>query len=148
MTKFLSLFALALLIASPAFAAPSDKDVEAAVGAYLSTKADPVNREEAVAIGHTVADLDKDGAEEIVLTWSTMGASYSHDNVSVLKGATGAFTEAATFSVNGTTEKPQVKDGVITVEQMTFAKGDPVCCPSVKKTVTYNFDGKALTESK
>ena len=64
----------------------------------------------------------------------------------VLEGFGGAFTEAATFSVNGTTEKPQVKDGVITVEQMTFAKGDPVCCPSVKKTVTYNFDGKTLTE--
>jgi hypothetical protein len=146
MTKFLSLLALAMLVASPAIAAPSDKDVEAAISAYLASKADPVNREEAVAIGNTVADLDKDGAEEIVLTWSTMGASYSHDNLSVLKGAAGSFTEAATFSVNGTTEKPQVKDGVITVEQMTFAKGDPMCCPSVKKTVTYNFDGKALTE--
>lgn len=146
MTKFLSLLALAMLVASPAIAAPSDKEVDAAVSAYLATKADAVNREEAVAIGSTVADLDKDGAEEIVLTWSTMGASYSHDNLSVLKGAAGAFSEAATFSVNGTTEKPQVKDGVITVEQMTFAKGDPMCCPSVKKTVTYNFDGKALTE--
>jgi hypothetical protein len=146
MTKFLTLLALAMLVASPAVAAPSDKEVEAAVSAYLASKTDPANREEAVAIGNTVADLDKDSADEIVLTWTTMGASYSHDNVSVLKGTPGAFTEAATFSVNGTTEKPQVKDGVITVEQMTFAKGDPVCCPSVKKTVTYNFDGKSLTE--
>lgn len=146
MTKFLTLLALAMLVASPAVAAPSDKEAEAAVSAYLASKADAANREEAIAVGHTVADLDRDGAEEIVLTWSTMGASYSHDNVSVLKGTPGTFTEAATFSVNGTTEKPQVKDGVITVEQMTFAKGDPMCCPSVKKTVTYNFDGKALTE--
>lgn len=146
MTKFLTLLALAMLIASPAVAAPSDKEAEAAVSAYLASKADAANREEAIAVGHTVADLDRDGAEEIVLTWSTMGASYSHDNVSVLKGTPGAFAEAATFSVNGTTEKPQVKDGVITVEQMTFAKGDPMCCPSVKKTVTYNFDGKSLTE--
>lgn len=146
MTKFLTLLALALLVASPAQAAPSDKEVEAAITAYLNAKADPANREEAVAVGSTVADLDRDGAEEIVLTWSTMGATYAHDNVSVLKGSGSAFTEAATFSVNGTTEKPQVKDGVITVDQMTFAKGDPLCCPSVKKTVTYNFDGKSLTE--
>ncbi len=146
MMKFLSVFALSLLLASPAIAAPSAKDAEAAVAAYLATKADSANREEAVPVGHAVADLDGDGAEEIVLTWSTMGASYSHDNLSVLKGTPGAFAEAATLSVNGTTEKPQVSNGTITVEQMTFAKGDPLCCPSLKKTVTYTFSGNALTE--
>ncbi len=146
MMKFLAVSALTLLLASPALAAPSDKEAEAAVAAYLSTKADQANREEAVTIGHAVADLDNDGAEEIVLTWSTMGATYSHDNLSVLKGAPGAFAEAATLSVNGTTEKPQVSNGTITVEQMAFAKGDPLCCPSLKKTVTYAFTGNALTE--
>lgn len=146
MTKYLTVFALSLLLASPAVAAPSAQDAEAAVTAYLATKADSANREEAVPVGHTVADLDNDGAAEIVVTWSTMGASYAHDNLSVLKGTPGAFAEAATLSVNGTAEKPQVSNGTITVEQMTFAKGDPLCCPSLKKTVTYTFAGNALTE--
>ncbi|HYD17318.1 MAG TPA: hypothetical protein VEF76_02425 [Patescibacteria group bacterium] len=147
MKSFLPMIALSLLLSVTAFAAaPSEKEVKAAVDAYLATKADPATQVEASAIGTAVADLDKDGAEEIIIAWSALSGSSSTDSVTVLTGKPGSFKEAAIAQPNGVLEAPAVKGGEITVPAMTFAKEDALCCPSVKKTYRFKWDGKSKLE--
>lgn len=91
--------------------------------------------------GSAVADVSGDGKPELVLVWTKLGPTYWSNTLSVLS-PTGQLI--ASLPLEGTAELENVREQVIEVRQAVYAKGDPTCCPSVRKTLRYRLDGNRL----
>jgi hypothetical protein len=135
----LSLFARA----APALA---QNDTDAAVKRFLASK--KTAEESAESAGSAVGDLDGDGKPELALVWTTMGPTYWHNTLTVFGKSTGAYKPLASFDLDGMAELSSVKGGIIAVAQTVYAKGDPICCPTVKKMMRYRLVGKKISEVK
>ncbi|MBK7362453.1 MAG: FG-GAP repeat protein [Micavibrio sp.] len=98
-----------------------------------------------------VGDLNGDGKDEVALVWLTMGPTYWRNTLTVFTPvASGEYTTEndSTFSLIGEAKAPQIKDGVILIEQVVHAENDPICCPTVQKTGKYKWENKKLAEVK
>jgi predicted nucleic acid-binding protein len=123
-----------------------NREADAAVKKFLASQ--KTNEEEAEAAGSAVADLDGDGKPEIVLVWTTLGATYWHNSLTVLSKTAGDYKPVATYALNGEAQLSKVSGGVIYVDQKLYAKRDPTCCPSVKRMMKYRLTGKKIAEVK
>ena len=98
-----------------------------------------------------VGDLNGDGKDEVALVWLTMGPTYWRNTLTVFTPvASGEYTTEndSTFSLIGEAKAPQIKDGVILIEQVVHAENDPICCPTVQKPGKYKWENKKLAEVK
>ena len=89
--------------------------------------------------GSAFTDLDGDGDPEIVLVWTTLGSTYWHTDLTIFSAKSGDYVAVGTLQLNGEATLAEVKDGVILVDQTEYAKGDPLCCPTIKKREHYKF---------
>lgn len=148
--RLISLFvALAgLSIFAPAANAFSqnDADADAAVERFLSSQ--KAEREDAQAQDSAIADLDGDGKSEVVLVWTLLGPTYSHNTLTVFTRTAGGYKPAASLQLTGEAKLSSVKRGVILIEQMVLGKNDPRCCPSIKKRVKYRWRGRRISAVK
>ncbi len=120
------------------------KDADAAIEKFLaSNKSDS---EGAESQGSAVADLNGDGKPEIILVWTTMGPTYWHNTLTVFTKASGGYKPVASFPLIGEAKSPSAKGGIIFVDQMVYAKKDPICCPTIKKRAKYRWLGKKILE--
>jgi hypothetical protein len=119
---------------------------DAEIKKFLASQTTPT--EGADAGGSIIADLNGDGTDEIVLVWSTMGPTYSHDWLTVLTASSDGYRVAASTDLTGQAQLSAVKGGVIYVEQHVLAKSDPLCCPSVVKRVGYRWRGTKIKQIK
>lgn len=141
----------ALLIAvQPVSAAdPDPAQVENTVRAYIvkaNQEAAP-NRESVEENQVVTADLNGDGRAEIIL-WSTRyGGTYSFNDVTVFTD-TGRGYQVATGTADalGMVESIEVKNNLIHIHAVWPGPNDPRCCPTVKKTAVYQWQGKALAD--
>jgi hypothetical protein len=132
--------------AAHALGQSNDKEAEAAVKRFLSSRKS--EQESADSQGSAVADLDGDGKPELILVWTTMGPTYWHNTLTVFGKTAGAYKPFASFDLTGEAMLSYVKGGVISVAQTVYAKGDPICCPTVKKVMRYRLAGKKILEVK
>lgn len=128
---------------------PDPAQVEKTVRAYIgkaNQEAAP-NRESVEESQVVIADLNGDGRAEIVL-WSTRyGGTYSFNDVTVFTGAGRGYQVAAgTTEALGMVESIEVKNGLIHIHALWPGPNDPRCCPTVKKTAVYQWQGKALAD--
>jgi hypothetical protein len=118
-----------------------------AVQAYLAkaNKEASVNRESVELISTQSADLNGDGKAEIVLNALWEGGTWWHNRVVVFtdKGK-GYQAVAETSDPLGQVESVEVKDGFIHVHALWPGPNDPRCCPSVKKTAVYQWQGNKI----
>lgn len=133
-------------IAHTAHARVQNREADAAVKKFLASQ--KTNEEEAEPAGSAVADLDGDGKPEIVLVWTTMGATYWRNTLTVFGKTAGVYKPVATYALDGEAQLSKVTDGVIYVDQKLYAKRDPLCCPSVKRMMKYRLTGKKIAEVK
>jgi hypothetical protein len=129
-----------------AFAQGDASDADAAVKRFLSSK--KTADESAESAGSAVGDLDGDGKPELALVWTTMGPTYWSNTLTVFSKSTGAYKPLASFDLDGMAQLSSVKGGVISVDQTVYAKGDPICCPTVKKMMRYRLVGKKISQVK
>jgi hypothetical protein len=129
-----------------ALAQSNDKESAAAVKRFLSSQKS--EQESAESAGSAVADLDGDGKPELILVWTTMGPTYWHNTLTVFGKTAGAYKPLASFDLNGMANLSSVKGGIISVDQTVYAKGDPICCPTVKRLMRYRLVGKKISEVK
>jgi hypothetical protein len=123
-----------------------NREADEVVKKFLAAqKSDEVSAESA---GSAVADINGDGKPEIVLVWTTMGATYWHNTLTVFSKTAGDYKPVADFPLNGEATFSSVKGGIIFVDQTLYAKKDPVCCPSIKKRMKYRWAGKKISEVK
>jgi hypothetical protein len=121
-------------------------EVDKVVNDYLSTqKSDGAD---AQAQGTAVGDLNADGKPEIVLVWTQLGATFSNNTLTVFTKTGAGYRPLASFPLIGEAELSTVKGGIISVNQVVYAKNDPVCCPTVKKVGKYRLMGKKILEVK
>ena len=148
MTVSRSVFVLAalvgLLIFSRNASGQGQAEVDKVVKDYLSTQ--KTEREDVEAQASDVGDLNGDGRPEIVLVWTQLGPTYSSSNLTVFSQTAAGYKAVATFPLKGEAELSTVKGGVISVNQKVLGKGDPLCCPSVKKLGRYRLAGKKIVE--
>lgn len=141
------MLAAACLCVSPdaarVFGQGGAKDADAAVKRFLASK--KTKEESAESAGSAVGDLDGDGTPELALVWTTMGPTYWSNTLTVFSKSAGAYKPLASFDLDGMAELSSVKGGVISVDQTMYAKGDPICCPTVKKMMRYRLTRKRIT---
>jgi hypothetical protein len=141
LTAFVSLSLFAH--AAPALA---QGDADAAVKRFLASK--KTAEESAESSGSAVGDLDGDGKPELALVWTTMGPTYWSNTLTVFAKTTGSYKPFASFDLDGLATLTSVKGGVIVVDQTMYAKGDPICCPTVKRMMRYRLVGKKISPVK
>jgi hypothetical protein len=141
----IALVSLSTIIPS-AHARVQNNEADAVVKKFLASQ--KTSDEEAESAGSAVADLDGDGKPEIVLVWTTMGATYWRNTLTVFSKTASDYKPVATFPLNGEATLSKVTGGIIYVDQKLYAKRDPLCCPSVKKMMKYRLTGKKIAEVK
>ncbi|MCC7305622.1 MAG: hypothetical protein IT558_05110 [Alphaproteobacteria bacterium] len=103
-------------------------------------------------IGRAAGDLNGDGAPEVALVWVTMGPTYWRNTLTIFTpGGSGEYTvidSNSTLPLTGEAAAPAIKDGLVTIEQKIYAAGDPICCPTVPKTMKYKWADKKLSEAR
>lgn len=146
--RFVSLLLALIFLSVSAHAAPAPQQNQAdeTVNKFLDSQ--KTETEDTQSQGSAVADLDGDGKSEIVLVWVRMGPTYSQHTLTVLAQTAGQYKPLASLPLTGEAMKPSVKGRVIQVEQMVFAKSDPRCCPSLKKSGRYRWAGRKIYEFK
>lgn len=104
-------------------------------------------------------DLDKDGQLDLVVGFTVEGACY--DDKEDKPGACGNHYETFLLAFSGAKqltndplqiggkdlqlpESITIAGGIIQVDAMKYAKGDPSCCPSLKARDIYRLSGRTL----
>jgi hypothetical protein len=96
--------------------------------------------------GSAIADLNGDGKPEIVLVWTTSGPTYWHYTLTVFSQTSGGYKPVSSLPLNGEAQLSSAKDGVIVVKQTMYGKNDPLCCPTVKKQMEYQWSANKLSQ--
>ena len=136
-----------LFLASLAYDANAlDQKSEKAIKAFLSSQES--DRESAESQGSAVADLNNDGKPELILVWTLLGPTYWQNNLTVLSQTAKGYEPVASLQLEGEAKLSSVDNGIISIDQAVYAKGDPKCCPSIKKQVKYRWSGKKIEEIK
>ncbi|WP_350282772.1 VCBS repeat-containing protein [Nitrosomonas sp.] len=140
---------LLVAIQSLSAADPNPAQVEKTVRAYISkaNQEAALNRESVEESQVVTADLNGDGRVEIIL-WSTRyGGTYAFSDVTVFTDAGRGYQVAAgTTEALGMVESIEVKNNLIHIHAVWPGPNDPRCCPTVKKTAVYQWQGKALAD--
>jgi hypothetical protein len=123
-----------------------DRRPEGAIEAFLSSQES--DQETADSQGSAVADLNGDGRPEIVLVWTSLGPTYWQNYLTVLSQTGNGYKPVASIALEGEAKLSSVKYGIIRVGQTVYAKGDPKCCPSIKKQAKYRWIGRKIVEMK
>jgi hypothetical protein len=143
---FMVVALVGLLMFSRSAYGQEQAEVDKVVKDYLATQ--KTEQEEADAQASAVGDLNGDGKPEIVLVWTQLGPTYSSNNLTVFSKTAAGYKAVTTFPLKGEAELSMVKGGIISINQKVLAKGDPLCCPSVKKLGKYRLVGKRIVEVK
>ena len=104
------------------------------------------HEESTQAQGSAIADLNGDGKPEIVLVWTTLGPTYWHNTLTVFSQTLGKYKPVSSLPLNGEAKLSSAKDGVIVVKQTMYGKNDPLCCPTVKKQMEYQWSANKLSQ--
>jgi hypothetical protein len=92
-------------------------------------------------------DLNGDGqADAAVVLWVTTGGSGTYIYLVAMLDQAGQPRQGGADPVGDRVQIQQlsVQTGKIIVIAKAFAKGDPMCCPSLQVTRTYRLDGSTL----
>ena len=154
---FKQLYFTVILIGSlPVFCPSAQAQKMARVGDLFQHVADAIvknflatqrsHEESAQAQGSAIADLNGDGKPEIVLVWTTIGPSYWHNTLTVFSKSSRTYKPVSSLPLNGEAQLSSAKDGVIVVKQVMYAKDDPICCPTVKKSMNYRWSANRLSQ--
>ncbi len=119
-----------------------DLQAEKAIEKFLTSQ--QTDTENAVSQGITIADLNHDGREELVLVWTLLGPTYWQNNLTVFVKTKKGYKQNASIPLIGEAKLSTVEKGVISVDQVVYAKDDPKCCPSIEKQVKYCWNGKKI----
>jgi hypothetical protein len=104
------------------------------------------HEESTQAQGSAIADLNGDGKPEIVLVWTTLGPTYWHNTLTLFSQTSGRYKPVSSLPLNGEARLSSAKDGVIVVNQTMYGKNDPLCCPTVKKQMEYQWSANKLSQ--
>ena len=104
------------------------------------------HEESTQAQGSAIADLNGDGKPEVVLVWTTIGPTYWHNTLTVFSQTSGRYKPVSSLPLNGEARLSSAKDGVIVVKQTMYGKNDPLCCPTVKKQMEYQWSTNKLSQ--
>lgn len=99
---------------------------------------------------HAFGDLNGDGAEDAVaLLVESSGGSGSFWYLAAVLNQSGKPENVATLLMGDRlqVESVGVDGGTITVDAVTHAPDDPMCCPSQESTLTYEFRAGELVET-
>ncbi|PZQ46471.1 MAG: hypothetical protein DI551_05035 [Micavibrio aeruginosavorus] len=146
--RIVGFFFLLLSVCLAVAAHAQSKSNEDVIKAFLTSQEthEPGMEEAAQSMGNAIADLDGDGKDEIILVWTTLGPTYWRNTLTVFSiDGEKEYKPASSFALEGAAENPSVKNGVILVEQVLYAKTDPICCPTIKKQMKYRWDKKGIT---
>lgn len=88
-------------------------------------------------------DLTGDGVEEAVVPVAS-GGEGSAIAVFVFGYGPGGLEELLRVIPESGSVKENIVEGALTTMEPVFASGDPLCCPSELRTITYRWDGSRL----
>jgi len=132
--------------------APPDNPaaIDRAVKAYIARldKQLAENQEKADPKQIETADLDGDGRAEVVLLYATYGPTFWDAGLTVFTERGEGYVVAAESNdaLGNTVEGIDVRDGLIYVNALWEGPDDARCCPSVKRTTAYRWQGKKLVK--
>ena len=141
-TSCIAGIAVTLLLAAGASAAAELNPAQRkAVEAYAA-------RERAEMERGVVADLDGDGKTEVVaeINWFSGNSHFGRLVVFVDTGK-GWRKVAQSEEPLGQIERITIKEGLIHVDSLRLGPNDARCCPSVKKTTRYRWQGAKVVEA-
>lgn len=148
-----------LLLPAFALAGAGEPDPAAAIAARLRahTAADACVREIADARRVHRADLDGDGARDVLVLYHLEGAGCGNSDaqhLAVLMLTKGRYRLAGEARVGGKWyrhvdfERVRVADGRIQLATRDYAEGDAACCPSMEGRAVYAIRKGRLVEEK
>jgi hypothetical protein len=121
-------------------------EADEAIKRFLSSQKS--DGEDTDSQGTAIADLNGDGKSEIVLVWTVLGPTYSHNTLTVFSKTASGYKPVASLPLAGEATLNSVKGGIIVVDQTVYGKNDPLCCPSIKKRVKYRWLARKISEVK
>lgn len=119
-----------------------DKAVKAYVAKEKKERA--ANREEVEVNNTIVADLNGDGKAEVVLDVAFLGGTWWSNSLVILSDKGKGYQVVADEGLLGSIQSIDVKNGLIHVNSLQAAPNDPRCCPSIKETTIYQWNGTKL----
>lgn len=119
-----------------------DKAVKAYVAKEKKERA--ANREEVEVNQSIVTDLDGDGKAEVVLEVSFLGGTWWSNGLVILSDKGKGYQVVADEGLLGSVQSIDVKNGLIHVHSLQAGPNDPRCCPTIKQTTVYQWNGTKL----
>lgn len=145
MRKIIYTFVL-MAFAMSAHAANLTLAQDSAVKAYVAKekKERAANREEVEVNNTIVADLNGDGKAEVVLDVAFLGGTWWSNSIVILSDKGKGYQVVADEGLLGSVQSIDVKNGLIYVNSLQAGPNDPRCCPSIKETTIYQWNGTKL----
>lgn len=140
------LFAFFLLSGLVYGVSPLDSKSEKEIKTFLSSQKS--EHEGAESQGVAISDLNGDGKPELILVWTLLGPTYWRNNLTVLSQTGKGYKVAASLQLIGLAKLLSVENGIIRIDQIIYAKDDPICCPSIEKQLKYRWLGKKIEQLK
>jgi len=143
---------LLLVFISYSHAVAGNKE-DIAINEFIKSELSGPEKEGYELQGIQLADLDNDNIKEVVFVWTLLGPTYWKNNLTVLrirndKHIKNEYVHGASLNLIGNANLVHVNGNKIVVYQDVYAPGDPRCCPSIEKKITYIFNNDAITREK
>jgi len=135
-----------ILIFSSNIAIALDKKADKAIKTFLSNQ--DSDQEHSESQGSAIADLNGDGISEIILVWTLLGPTYWNNTLTIFTKKASGYKTVTSLKLNGLAKLLSVQNGIIIIDQSTYAKGDPICCPSIDTQIKYKWTGSKIIELK
>ncbi|KAA8733252.1 hypothetical protein F4V57_08480 [Acinetobacter qingfengensis] len=148
MGKIIYAFLLAVFTVSVHAAVALTSAQDKAVKAYIAKeqKERTANREEVEVNNTIVTDLNGDGKAEVVLGVSFLGGTWWSNGLVILSDKGKGYQVVAEEGLLGSVQSIDVKNSLIHVNSLQAAPNDPRCCPSIKETTIYQWNGTKLLD--
>lgn len=134
-----------LLVAATAHAV-TQAEAERVASRYIATL--PPAEVSYEAVRTVVGDLDGDGTPEILVQKALLGPTYWSYQLEVFVDRGAGYLHVATGDLWGEIESIAIDQGVVVVQSMMPGPDDARCCPTLRKTFRYRWQGGQLIEQK
>ena len=126
----------------------SDIDAKKIVKSYLNNK-EPKGEGDQVTNQLNkwiLNDIDGDGEKDVIIQYTLLGPTWWKNYLAAILIKKGKPQKPIETEISGEVALNNIDNGVIIISGKKYAKGDPICCPSIGYVAKYKLKDKKIIE--